>query len=110
MTNKWCFFQIFSRLAHQNCLIFCSKVNLGNTYKLAIFIFLEKFLIPSNPLKHGNKCTFLVSQRLAEKRPKESRPFVRPSVTQYLKIRTSELSEIWQLDRTWIGEMFQADF
>ena len=32
--------------------IFLFKVNLGNTYRLAIFIFLGKFLIPSNSPYH----------------------------------------------------------
>ena len=42
-------FQLFSRLARQNCLIFGTKVNLDNTYILEIFILFGKFLIPSNP-------------------------------------------------------------
>ena len=41
-------------------------------------------------------------------RPKESRLSVRPSlrssVTRYLRICSSELSEIWQLGKTWIGK------
>ena len=48
--------KLFSRSAHQNCLIFCSKVNLGNTYKFAIYILLGKFLIPLNPLKMTQIC------------------------------------------------------
>ena len=58
-------FQVFFKLAHQNCLFFCSKVNLVNTYKLTIFICLGKYsssrLIPLSPLKITQicqKCTF----------------------------------------------------
>ena len=48
MTKAWGF-QLFSRLAHRNCLICGTKVNLDNTYTLEILKLFEKFLIPSNP-------------------------------------------------------------
>ena len=46
------FFPLFFRLVHRNCLIFGTKVNLDNTYTLAILKLFGKFLIPLNPLKN----------------------------------------------------------
>ena len=43
------------RLVHQNCLIFGTNFNLGNTYTLEILKFFEQFVIPSNPLNHLKK-------------------------------------------------------
>ena len=56
------FSQLFFRFVHRNCLIFGTKVNLGNTYILDIFILFEQFLIPIIPLyllKKAKKCVFL---------------------------------------------------
>ena len=44
------FFSLLFRLVHRNCLIFRAKVNLDNTYTLAIWKLFGKFLIPSNPI------------------------------------------------------------
>ena len=43
-------FQVFSGLAHRNCLIFGTKVKLDNTYTLEILKLVGKFLIPLIPL------------------------------------------------------------
>ena len=45
----------------------------------------------------------LVSQR-SRWRPKNSRPFVHPLVTQFLENRSLLFSETLQLGRTWIGD------
>ena len=45
---------------------------------------------------------FLVS-RQSRWRPKESRPYVCTCVRKYLRARSSNFSETWQLGRTWIG-------
>ena len=44
------FFLFVSYRKTQHRALVVIKVNLGNTYKLAIFIFLGKFLTTSNPL------------------------------------------------------------
>ena len=173
------FFQLFSKLAHHNSLIFCSKVNLGNTYIFSISIFcryeyrydhkwskighsqpkmaqnegLLNFFLSNYVLIFLTLCLklyldtlehkswfllclstflarfwlfrgpqnytfwlfksvfwpFLVSRRLADWDLRNHVcPFVRPLsvsfVTRYLRICTSELSEIWHLGRTWIGD------
>ena len=38
-------FPLFFRLVHRNCLIFGTKVNLGNTYTLEILKFFGRFLV-----------------------------------------------------------------
>ena len=43
------FFQLFFCLVHRNCLIFGTKVNLGNTYTLQVLKVFDQFLIPYNP-------------------------------------------------------------
>ena len=43
------FFTLFFRLVLRNCLIFETKVNLGNPYAFAILKLFGKFLIPFNP-------------------------------------------------------------
>ena len=50
--------QLFFRLVHWNCLIFGTKVNLGNTYTLQVLNVFDQFLIPSNPPKKAKKMTF----------------------------------------------------
>ena len=45
---KMRFSPLFCRLVHRNCQIFGTKVNLGNTYTLAILKLFEKILSPSN--------------------------------------------------------------
>ena len=42
------FFPLFFGFVNQNFLIFGTKVNLDNTYTLAILKLFKKFLIPSN--------------------------------------------------------------
>ena len=58
--KKWGFL-VFFRMVHRNCLIFATKVNLGNTYTLQVLKFFDQFLIPSkplNPLKKAKKWGF----------------------------------------------------
>ena len=43
-------FPLLFRLVHRNCLLFGTKVNLGNTYPLAIYKLFRIILIPSNTL------------------------------------------------------------
>ena len=63
------FSQLFFRFAHLNCLIFGTKLNLGNTYMLEIFILFEQFLIPIIPfifLKMLNNAVFRLFFRLVQ--------------------------------------------
>ena len=43
-------FPLFFRLVERNCLIFETKVNVGNIYTFAILKLFQFFLIPSNPI------------------------------------------------------------
>ena len=60
------FSQLLFRLVHRNCLIFGTKVNLGNTYTLEIFIFFEQFLIPFIFFKRLNNSVFRLFFRLVQ--------------------------------------------
>ena len=71
------FFQLFFRLVHRNCLIFGTKVDLGNIYTLTILKLFENFLIPSNPL-------LILLKRLKNE--------VFPT---FLQIGSSEFSDFW---------------
>ena len=60
----------FSPNGNIRIIYFFSKVNLGKAYKLAIFIFLGKVLIPSNPfnpLKKVQNLGFLLFFRLVHR-------------------------------------------
>ena len=117
------FFPLFFRLVHQNCLIFGTKVNLDNTYTLAILKLFGKFLIPLNPLNNqkfkisrdksrdpaSRACSFkclvnfriilLVRRRIRKNLEFSPRLFVCPLVTRFLRIPSLLFSETLQLVR-----------
>ena len=99
------FFQHSFRLVHRNYLIFGTKVNLDNTYTLAILNFVGKILIPLNPLKKQK-----IKLIWDESRDPASRAYyfwcldgvdgpLHTYVPIFPKLRALEFSDFWSLDQ-----------